>query len=94
MITIRGKEALNLFAQNVHDRDKKCQQSIYKKEYSLRNIILSVLLPYSDAVIALSYELKKICIRNGVEPKKLKSFIMVLIRMFFTIWKKICVVVN
>jgi glycosyltransferase involved in cell wall biosynthesis len=63
LVTVRGKEALNLFVQE--------EKTTYTKEHSLRSAMTILLLRRSSAVITLSYELKELCTGFGIAEKNI-----------------------
>lgn len=64
LVTIRGKEALNYFVNDT--------LTGYTQEISLRTRLIKYLLPKSHSVIALSDELKNICLSNGVNQRNVR----------------------
>lgn len=71
LLTVRGKEALNFFPQK-HPPIPNSRTTDYRKEISLRSKMLDYFLPKSNAVIALSKELKKLCMECNVSPEKIE----------------------
>ena len=69
LLTIRGNEALNLFLHNKQLDKMEGEESVYVEERSIRSKIIKYLLPKSNYIITLSYELKKKCVSYGVLPK-------------------------
>lgn len=66
LVTVRGKEALNLRVDNKAGPMSSSGPSGYSKEYSLRYIMTQFFLKKADTVITLSRELKDLCKEMGV----------------------------
>jgi len=66
LITVRGKEALNLFPT-------ESDGSIYCEENSLRTRILKYLLPKANFVITLSKELETLCLAYGISSQIVRT---------------------
>jgi len=62
LVTVRGKEALNMFAR---------EDGGYRSEKSLRNLLLMHFFHKANRVITLSDELKNICIQSGIDKTKI-----------------------
>lgn len=63
LVTLRGKAALNIFP----DKNKS---GTFKKEISLRSLLLRKLLPKAEMVICLNHELRQETIFSGVPPER------------------------
>lgn len=69
MVTVRGKEALNLFLKET----KHSEFLPYAPEASLRSLLVKRLLVRSDQVVTLSQELRELCVSFGADPQKVKK---------------------
>lgn len=65
LVTVRGKEALNLFMAPGKPR-------LFKREYGLRDIMTRYLLKMADFTIVLSRELKELALGCGVKKEKIQ----------------------